>query len=285
MISEKKTRKEDPLEKREYHTSSSGLFFTVRKLLYTQDSPYQKVEVFENETFGKVLLLDGLVQTTEKDEFFYHEMLVHPALRVHPEPRDILIIGGGDGGVLKEILRYPVDHVCLVEIDELVIEVSKEYFPWLSPSLNDERTELIISDGNEFIQQTDRKFDVICIDSSDPVGPSTPLHEQGFFSRLKGCLRADGIIVAQAGSPFTHMDSIRQKNDFLKILFPIVRFYSSPVPTYPGGIWSFVYLSNSVQPLEIERNSPQGLQYYNSDIHSAAFSLPNLFKGMVDLTD
>ncbi|MGD8535618.1 MAG: polyamine aminopropyltransferase, partial [Candidatus Aminicenantes bacterium] len=234
------------------------------------------------EHFGRVLILDDLVQTTEKDEFFYHEMLVHPAFLVHPSARHLLVIGGGDGGALREILRYPVESVCLVEIDPLVIEVSQEYFPWLSPCLKDRRTELVISDGKEFIQKTDRKFDVIIIDSSDPVGPSASLHEKNFFERMKKRLRKDGIIVAQAGSPFYRMDSIKKKNDFLKPLFKIVSFYMSPVPTYPGGSWAFVFLSDTVQPLNIKGNPPAGLLYFNPDIHRAAFSLPNFFKEKLD---
>lgn len=285
MSLKKKTQKEGPLEQREYHTPSSGLFFEVKKGLFTQDSPYQKIEVFENEHFGKVLLLDDLVQTTEKDEFFYHEMLVHPAFLVHPSARHLLVIGGGDGGVLKEILRYPVESVCLVEIDPLVIEVCQEYFPWLSPCLKDKRTELVIADGKEFIQKTDRKFDIIFIDSSDPVGPSAWLHEKDFFSRLKECLCEDGIIVAQAGSPFFRMDTIRKKNDFLKPLFKIVSFYMSPVPTYPGGSWAFVFLSDRVQPLKIKGSPPGGLRYFNPDIHRAAFSLPNFFKEKLEYSD
>jgi spermidine synthase len=282
MTSEKKGRKDNPVERKEYHSPSGGLFFHVTKWLYRQDSQYQKVEVFENEHFGRVLLLDGLVQTTEKDEFFYHEMLVHPAFFSHPEPRNVLIIGGGDGGVLKEILRYPVESVYLVEIDPLVIEVSQEYFPWLSPCLKDKRAELIIADGTEFIGQTDKKFDIVCVDSSDPVGPSASLHEKDFFNGIKKCLNEDGIVVGQAGSPLYSMDSIKKKNDFLRTLFRIVSFYSSPVPTYPGGIWSFFYLSDRVQPLKIKGSPPEGLHYFNPDIHRAAFSLPNFFKEMLD---
>ncbi len=282
MTLKKNTDREKTLERREYHTSSNGLFFEVKNRLFKQESLYQRIEVFENEHFGRVLLLDDLVQTTEKDEFFYHEMLVHPAFLVLPSAHHLLVIGGGDGGALKEILRYPVESVCLVEIDPLVIEVSQEYFPWLSACLKDRRTELVISDGREFIQKTNRKFDIICIDSSDPVGPSAWLHEKDFFSRLKECLCDEGIIVAQAGSPFYRMDLIKKKNDFLKSLFKIVSFYMSPVPTYPGGSWAFVYLSDRVQPLKIKGSPPAGLRYFNPDIHRAAFSLPEFFKNKLD---
>jgi spermidine synthase len=281
MAGEKK-REDISIEFKEYHTPSSGIFFKASKQLYKQDSPYQKIEVIENEYFGRVLFLDGLVQTTEKDEFFYHEMLVHPAFLSHPEPRSVLIIGGGDGGVLKEVLRYPVENVCLVEIDPQVIKVSQEYFSWLSPCLKDERTELIIADGTEFIGQTNKTFDIVCVDSSEPVGPSASLHEEDFYQNMKRCLNSRGIIAAQAGSPIFHQNSINLKNRFLKKIFKVVCFYMSPVPTYPGGSWAFVFLSDSVQPQEINGNPPEGLIYFNPDIHRAAFSLPNFFKNELD---
>ncbi len=278
MTAEKKIPEHNPQEEREYHTSSGGLFFKVDRLLYKEESPYQKIEVIENEYFGRVLLLDGLVQTTERDEFFYHEMLVHPAFLVHPYPKRILIIGGGDGGALKEILRYPVQSVHLVEIDSQVIEISQEYFPWLSSCLKDRRTELVIADGKEWIERTERKFDIVYVDSSDPVGPSTTLHEKDFFQKMKRCLNSNAVIAAQAGSLFFQPDEIQRKNEFLKDLFKYVFFYTSPIPTYPGGSWSFVFVSNETHPLQIKKDPPQGLKYFNPDIHRAAFALPNFLK-------
>lgn len=281
-MSEKKQRNDVSIEIKEYHTPSSGIFFKASKQLHKKDSAYQRIEVIENEYFGRILLLDGLVQTTEKDEFFYHEMLVHPAFLPHPEPKSVLIIGGGDGGALKEVLRYPVENVSLVEIDPQVIKVSQEYFPWLSSCLKDKRTELIIADGTEFIGQTDKTFDVVCVDSSEPVGPSASLHEEDFYKSMKRCLNSRGVVVAQMGSPIFHRNPIKLKNRFLKDMFKIVCFYTSPVPTYPGGSWAFVFLSDSVQPLEIKGNPPEGLKYFNPDIHRAAFSLPNFLKNELE---
>ena len=280
MSNKKENRGADHSEEREYHSPSSGIFFKLKRLLYRDKSDYQKIEVIENEYFGRVLILDDLVQTSERDEFFYHEMLVHPAFVSHPSPQSILVIGGGDGGALKEILRYPIGHACLVEIDQQVIDVSKEYFPWLLPSLEDERTELIIADGIEFIDKTDKKFDIVFIDSSDPIGPSASLHERDFYENLKRCLNLEGIVVLQAGSPFYHLDSIKKKDAFLKKLFKNVCFYTGPVPTYPGGSWCFVFLADEVQPLNIKRDPPRGLKYFNLDIHQAAFSLPNFLKDL-----
>lgn len=271
-------------EVKEYHTRSSGIFFKKKRVLHEEKSNYQKIEVIENEHFGKVLLLDGLVQTTEKDEFFYHEMLVHPALVTHPSPREILIIGGGDGGGLKEILRYQIDHVYLVEIDPSVVEVSKKYFPWLSSSLKDKRSELLIADGREFLRETDKKFDIVIVDSSDPVGPSITLHEEGFYKEIKKVLNPEAIVVSQAGSPFYHLESIVKKDIFLRKQFEFVSFYSGLVPTYPGGSWCFAFLSDRIEPFAIRRNPPPGLTYFNLEIHKAAFALPELLRAILDKT-
>jgi spermidine synthase len=280
MSAKKENREVDSSEEREYHSPSSGIFFKIERILYRDKSDYQKIEVIENEYFGKMLLLDGLVQTTERDEFFYHEMLVHPAFVSHPSPQNILVIGGGDGGALKEILRYPIKYACLVEIDQKVIQVSRDYFPWLLASLEDERTELVIADGVEFIEKTDKKFDVVLIDSSDPTGPSASLHERDFYEKLKRCLSPEGIVVSQAGSLFYHLESIKKKNAFLKNLFKISCLYTGPVPTYPGGSWCFAFLSDEVKPLKIKRDHPRKLKYFNLDIHQAAFSLPNFLKDL-----
>ncbi len=261
-------------EFKEYHSLSSGIFLKKNKVLYRKKSDFQEIEVFENKLFGRILILDGLVQTSEKDEFFYHEMLVHPALISHPSPERVLIIGGGDGGSLKEVLRHPVKEVFLVEIDPLVVEVSKTFFPWLSPSLEDKRVKLFFADGREFLKKIDKLFDVVFVDSSDPVGPSLSLHEDDFFRGLKSSIIPEGIVTAQMGSPFYHLDSIAAKNSSLRKLFKFVRFYFAPVPTYPGGCWCFVFLSQQVKPFSARREPPLGLKYYSPDVHNAAFALP-----------
>lgn len=285
MTDDNKNREETSYEIREYHTRSSGIFLKVKNFLHKSKSKYQEIEVVENEYFGKVLFLDGLLQTTEKDEYFYHEMLAHPALITHPFPQNILVIGGGDGGLLKEILPYSIKYACLVEIDREVVEVSQKYFPWLKSCLRDQRTELIFSDGREFIEKTTKKFDIVFIDSSDPVGPSANLHESDFYEKLKKCLSPGGIVVAQVGSPFYKAESIYEKNDFLMKLFKMVCFYVSPVPTYPGGYWCFVFLSDEIKPFDIKRNPPEELKYFNLHIHRAAFSLPNFLRDKLESQD
>lgn len=266
-------------EAREWQTPSQGIFFKVRRTLYRGRSQFQKIELIDNEDFGRVLLLDGLVQTTDRDEFFYHEMLVHPALTLHPRPQDVLIIGGGDGGALREVLRHKVRRSWLCEIDGQVIDVCKRHYPWLRKDFEDPRAELVVADGNEFIRSTKDRFDVILVDSSDPVGPSTILHQKKFYAKLKAILRPGGIIAAQAGALLYHQDQHREKYRFLKTMFRQTRFYLCPVPTYPGGMWCFVYLSEDLDPLAPGLRKPVGgLKYYNPEIHRAAFALPNFLK-------
>jgi spermidine synthase len=266
-------------EIREFHTPSSGIFFLAKRRLLSEKTPFQKMEIYETDSHGRVLLLDGLVQTTEKDEFFYHEMLVHPAMMAHPRPQDILIIGGGDGGALREVLRHRVRSAVLVEIDARVIEVCRKHFPGLALSFGDKRAEIVVDDGNRFIRETDRRFDVILVDSSDPVGPSVVLHQRSFYVALKMCLRPNGIIAAQAGAPLFHLEHLRKKRVFLKELFSIALYYLGPVPTYPGGLWCYAFLSDRVDPRKgLRKKVPKKLKYYNSDVHHGAFALPEFMR-------
>ncbi len=268
--------------KEEKHSPYHGLFFFAKKILHEEKTPFQKIEVIENEFFGKILLIDDLVQTTEKDEFFYHEMLVHPAFVSHPSPQQILIIGGGDGGALREVLHYKIKKVNLVEIDKKVIEISKKFFPNLSSSFEDKRVKIVIANGAEYIKSLDERFDIIIVDSSDPVGPSKALFGEDFYNSLKKIINENGVIVSQTGSPFYHQNIIKKLNKCFKEIYKTVKFYISPVPTYPSGIWSFVYLSENVNPLELKRQPPPNLKYYNKDIHFASFTLPNFIKELLD---
>jgi spermidine synthase len=266
-------------EAREYQTPASGIFFDVKKVLYAGRSRFQTIEIILNKDYGRVLLIDGLVQTTERDEFYYHEMLVHPALASHPKPENVLVIGGGDGGALREVLKHGVKKAWLVEIDGQVIEACRAHFPWLKADFKDPRAELVVADGDVFIEKTASRFDVILVDSSDPVGPSTVLHQEAFFRKLKSRLKPGGIIAAQAGSLMLHQDSHARKSAFLRKMFRQARLYLGPVPTYPVGTWCYDFLSDRVNPLTVRKlRIPKGLKYYNTDVHRAAFVLPNFLK-------
>jgi spermidine synthase len=211
-------------------------------------------------------------------------MLAHPALITHPNPESVLIIGGGDGGVLREVLRYPVKRAVLVEIDPEVTKAAGDHFPWLKTSLEDLRSELVIQDGRDFVEITMEKFDVVIIDSSEPIGPSTPLHGEEFYSRLKTRLNPGGIIMAQVASPFFHLDQIEKKHAFLKDLFFHARFFLGTVPTYPGGSWCYIYLSDSTDPLDVKREPAEGLKVFNNEHYRAAFALPNYVKDKLGLS-
>jgi len=269
-------------EAREYQTPASGIFFTVKKVLYRGRSRFQTIEIILNKDYGRVLLLDGLVQTTERDEFYYHEMLVHPALASHPRPERVLIVGGGDGGALREVLKHPVKKATLVEIDGRVIEACREHFPWLRAAFRDPRAELVVADGDVFIDRTAERFDVILVDSSDPVGPSTVLHQEAFYRKLKSKLRPGGTIASQAGSLMLHQDSHARKSVFLRRIFRHSELYLGPVPTYPVGMWCYNFLSDRVDPLKVRRlRVPKGLKYYNPEVYRVAFALPNFIKAKV----
>jgi len=263
-------------EAREYQTGGSGIFFTVKDVLYEGRSKFQRIEIIRNKDYGRVLLLDGLVQTTERDEFYYHEMLVHPALCSHARPAKVLIIGGGDGGALREVLKHPVKKAWLVEIDGQVIEACREHFPWLRSTFRDPRAELVVADGNVFIDKARETFDVILVDSSDPVGPSTVLHQESFYRKLKAKLNPGGIIAAQAGSMMLHLDSHARKSVFLKRIFRHSPLYLGPVPTYPVGMWCYNFLSDKVDPAKVRTlYIPDGLKYFNPGVYRASFALPN----------
>ena len=263
----------------ELHTKGSGLVLKVKKYLYSGNSPYQKIDIFESEDYGKVLVLDGLVMTTERDEFIYHEMLTHPAMRIHPNPQNILIIGGGDGGTAREALRYSeVKRAVLVEIDEMVVELSKKYLGEISSAYNDPRLEVVIRDGIEFVKNCNERFDVIFLDTSDPVGPAEALYRKDFYQSLKKCLKKNGIISAQTESPWVQKETVKKLYREIKDIFNDKIIYLAHIPTYPGGIWSFMLLGERIELYDIKRPIPGKTKYYNDEIHKSMSALPEYFK-------
>lgn len=260
-----------------------GQFFTISHELYREKTEHQDLVIFENAAFGKVLALDGIIQTTTGDNHIYHEMLVHAPLLAHGNARNILIIGGGDGGTLREAVKHPLDKATMVEIDSHVIELSKEYLPEISDGAFDHpRAEVIVGDGYAFVEQTDRRFDVIIVDSSDPVGPSAVLFSEAFYRNCRRCLNPGGILITQNGVPYLQSDELTNGHRILSSLFEDMTFYLATVPTYCGGPMAFGWASDAPEhrntPLEVlwERYSDQALQtsYYTPDIHKGAFALP-----------
>lgn len=265
-------------EFKEYHSSDAGIFFKIDKILLNKRSKFQKIFLFKNKTFGKILTLDGLVMLTEKDEFFYHESLVHPALSLIKNPYKILVIGGGDGKTLYEIFRHKPFEVHLVEIDEEVINVSKRHFRWGNIFKN-RNLKIFIQDGVKFVKNTKNKYDVIIIDSSDPVGPAKRLYRKDFYLNLKRILKKKGILVLQAESPFYHKKIQRKIYSELSEIFKICKFYISPVPTYPGGIWGYLFCSDFYDPLKAKiKRIPKGIKFYSKEIHRAIFNMAKFIK-------
>jgi spermidine synthase len=266
-----------------------GIWFClgVKRWLVRRRTPYQDLDLAETESHGRVLALDGRFMLSERDEFFYHEMLVHPALLSHSSPEKILIVGGGDGGALRETLRHPVQKVVLVEIDREVVEVAKEWLPSVHRgAFEDPRVEVVVSPGEEFLPQHRGEFDVILVDSTDPVGPGAALFEPGFFRDCREALKEGGILALQSGSPFLRPEEIQTVVGFLRSLFPTVVPYLGFMPLYPSGMWSYVLASLDRLPEEDalwERYRARGLhtRYLTPEVFRAACVLPPFVKELL----
>ncbi len=267
----------------EYGPGNTAISLRVKYKLFEKETPYQKIEIFESYDYGRVMALDGFIMLTEKDEFIYHEMIAHVPLFTHPEPKHVLVIGGGDGGAVREILKHKtIKKVELVEIDEEVVKTSKIYFPNLASYLDDERVEINFQDGIEFVKSKRGIYDIILIDSPDPIGPAVGLFEESFYKDAFASLNDSGIIVAQSESPFVFPDLIKRIFLIFKRYFPIVHFYIANVPTYASGVISFILGSKKFDPIkdfypDRVKNFASTLKYYNEKVHLASFALPNFF--------
>ncbi len=256
-----------------------ALSLRIDRLLYKERSKYQEICIFENNGVGRVLTLDNIIQLTESDEFAYQEMIAHIPLLAHPNPRRVLIIGGGDGGVAREVARHSsVETIDLCEIDEMVIAASKRYLPFTAKGFEDPRVHVYIKNGAEFIQDCTDEYDVIIVDSSDPIGPADVLFEKSFYGSLKESLRPDGIMMNQAESIWLHFDLIKKLQTIAHALFPIVAYCFACIPTYPSGQIGFLCCSKQYDVRQPQREPDdsfkQKLRYYTPDIHTASFHLP-----------
>lgn len=271
----------------EKYNNNLGLTFKIKGTLHCEQSGFQKVEVIETEAYGKMLLLDGLVMTTEKDEFFYHEMISHIPMLAHPNPERVLVVGGGDGGTVREVLKHPsVKEVVLCEIDGAVIEVSKKYLPSIAGKLDDSRVKINVEDAIEYMKRQNKSFDVILIDSTDPMGPGEGLFTEDFYTNVKNALKENGVMAAQSESPIMNQKELGLISNLLKKVFPIVKTYISPMPTYPGSFWSWTFCSKTVNPLEIKNEKTaeeieKQAKLYNREFHKSVFVLPNFIRDIV----
>ncbi len=266
----------------------SQVSYRIKSVICEQRTDFQSIRIVDSHAFGRMLLLDGIVQTTEKDEFIYHEMMVHVPMLCHRDPKKILIIGGGDGGILREVLKHDsVETAKLVEIDRQVIDLSREHMPDLcAGAFEDARAEVVISDGAQYLANTGEMFDVVIVDSSDPIGPAQVLFSEIFYESIHHRLNPEGIMAAQTGSIHLQASLQPHAHRLLKQIFRHAAFYTYTVPTYFGGLFSSIICSDTIDPIRFtvkdlqEKLEDKFIQtrYYSPDLHLAAFRLPPFFR-------
>lgn len=266
----------------EKHTDDVNFTIRVKKQLYSKKSYYQEIDVFDTYEFGRVLVLDGFIMLTEKDEFIYHEMVTAVPMAVNPEIKKVLVIGAGDGGTIRELCRYnTIEKIDMVEIDEQVVNVCKEYLPQTACAFDDPRLTLYIEDGLKFVRRKENEYDLIIVDSTDPFGPGEGLFTREFYGNCYKALKEDGIMVNQHESPFYEEDALACQRAHRNITesFPISRIYQAHIPTYPSGHWLFGFASKKYHPLrnlDEKRWNERGIKthYYTTTLHKGAFYLP-----------
>jgi spermidine synthase len=268
----------------EEQTPGYRVQWKVRQVLHTEQTPYQHMQIVELEDFGRALILDNCVQTTVGDEFIYHEMIAHVPLCTHPNPERVLIIGGGDGGTAREVLRHPtVKHVDMVEIDGAVVDACRRYLPETAASLDNPRLALHIGDGLAWVARARGEYDVILVDSSDPAGPAEGLFTRTFYQNVYAALKPGGLFVCQALNPFFHQSLIRDVYAVVSGIFPIAMPYLTVVPTYPSGMHCFILGSKKHHPLQGRlRSLGFATRWYTPEIHRAAFALPPVFAALLE---
>ena len=256
-----------------------SLGIKVNKKLVEKQSKFQKIEIYDTASVGKMLVLDDVIQLTEADEFPYHEMFVHPAMNVHPDPKAVLVVGGGDGGVLREAIKYSsLERIDICEIDGDVIELSKQYLPFTACGYNDPRVKVYVEDGADFMRRMKNTYDLILVDSSDPIGPAEVLFKQEFFATCKDALKPRGAILTQCESIFLHLHIIEGVTAACAELFRHVEYMNVLLPTYPSGMIGQMVCSKGPTYSKPRRIVPdaiqQTLKYYTPELHKAAFVLP-----------
>ncbi len=259
----------------ERHTDRLSLNVKVEKTVYREKTRYQDLAIVDTYEFGRALILDGVIQTTERDEFIYHEMLAHVPLHVHTNPERVLVIGGGDGGTIREVLRHPtVKEAHLVEIDEAVVRACTTYMPSISCALSDPRVRVIIDDGVEFVKDKAGEYDAVLVDSTDPSGPSLGLFNVEFYSNVARVLRDGGVFAAQTEQPFFEPDLVRRIFHMISQAFPVARPYLATIPTYSSWSWCFTFASKGEHAENVMPTRCTGLRYYSREVHLASFALP-----------
>ena len=266
----------------EKHCAGAEFSIRVERQLYSGQSEFQRIDVFESNEFGRFLVLDGFMMLTEKDEFIYHEMITHVPMAVRPDIKRVLVVGAGDGGVVRELVRYPgIECIDLVEIDALVIEVCKQYLPFTAFRFNDERVHVYNEDGLKYVRRFENHYDLIIVDSTDPFGPGEGLFTKEFYGNCFKALTEDGILVNQHESPYYTEDALAMQRTHKRLAgtFPVSQVYQAHIPTYPSGHWLFGFSAkrhHPVRDLDAVAWNALGLRtrYYNTNLHAGVFALP-----------
>ncbi len=271
----------------EKHTENVKLSIQVDRQLYSSQSEFQRIDIFSSKEFGRFLTLDGYMMLTQKDEFIYHEMMVHVPMAVHPEVRKVLVIGGGTA---RELIRYPaIEQIDVVEIDEEVVSACRQYLPQTACGFDDERIHLFYEDGLKYVRRYEDTYDLILVDSTDPFGPGEGLFTKEFYGNCYKALKAEGIMVNQHESPFYPNDAVAMQRAHKRIVesFPISKVYQAHIPTYPSGHWLFGFASKRYHPLTDQdaarwKALELRTRYYNEQLHRGAFALPNYVEEMLE---
>lgn len=267
----------------EVHSRDAKFSIKVNKHIYSGQSDFQRIDVFESEEFGRFFTLDGYIMLTEKDEFIYHEMIVHVPMAVNPAIKNVLLIGAGDGGSVRELTRYStIETIDMVEIDKLVVDVCREYFPTVASRFDDPRVSLYFEDGLKFVANKKDAYDIIIVDSTDPFGPGEGLFTREFYGNCYAALRDGGILVNQHESPFydDYARNMKRAHARIKEFFDVARVYQAHIPTYASGHWLFGFASKRLDPVDdLQADAWRALglstKYYNTELHKGAFALPN----------
>ena len=274
----------------EFHTGNVKLSVRINRQLFSGESEFQRIDVFESEEFGRFVALDGEIVFSDKDEFIYDEMVTHVPMTVHPNVKNVLIIGGGDGGVARELIHYPqIESIDVVESDKMFVDVCAEMFPDIAQGLKDERVNIYYEDGLRFLRNKKARYDLIINDSTDPLGHTEGLFTKEFYGSCYKALRDDGIMVYQHGSPFYDEDEVECRKMHRKVFrsFPVSRVYQAHIPTCPSGYWRFGFASKKYHPLEDfrpERFDNLNIEtwYYTTNLHRGAFMLPKYVEDLLE---
>ncbi|GAE03529.1 TPA: polyamine aminopropyltransferase [Clostridium botulinum] len=269
---------------KENQISDPVLHYKFTKTLLNKKTPFQELTIIKSKTLGNMLLLDGIVQTTEKDEYVYHEMITHIPLFTHPNPKKVLVVGGGDGGTIREVLKHPsVEKAVLCEIDEEVIKASKEFLPTISCALDNPKCEIFIGDGIKYVHEHKNEFDIIIVDSTDPFGAAEGLFGGSFYKEIYQALTDKGIFVAQTETPFYLPEVVKKVYDDARTIFPITKLFMAAIPTYPSGYWSFTIGSKKLDPATADFSNTIDIEtkYYTKALHKASFVLPKFVEDLI----